>query len=109
MLRNLGRLGMARRPPSLSPECPECGAQYCKQRQTGADEHGQRIRERVCRECDYRFITVESVVPGVKFSQVDVERKAYQKLWKRQKNGWWGQRTYKRPKPLLVRVLVTIF
>jgi len=94
---------------ALSPECPECGGQYCKQRQTGADTYGTKIRERICRDCNHKFITAEVVIQGAKFSQLDVERKAYQKEWRRQRFGWWGQRTYQRPSPFLLRIATTVF
>ena len=83
---------------SLGPECPECGVKSGKAVRSGTDQDGHPVRTRQCRDCGERYTTVEFVVPGVTFENLDVERKLYQKLHARQKRGYWGQRPRKFPK-----------
>lgn len=82
---------------SLGPECPECGIKSGKVVRSGTDQDGHPVRTRKCRDCDTRYTTVEVVVPGVTFENLDVERKLYQKLHAREKRGYWGQKPRKFP------------
>lgn len=89
---------------SLGPECPECGIKSGKVVRSGTDQDGHPVRTRKCRDCETRYTTVEVVVPGATFENLDVERKLYQKLHAREKRGYWGQRP--RKFPVTYRLLV---
>ena len=81
----------------ISPPCPECGNTHCKVYRSGADDAGNHLRERRCADCDSRFCTVEAIILEASFNELDVERKMYQKLWRRAKNGYYGQRSRRFP------------
>lgn len=44
-------------------ECPECGSIRTRSRATGYSHDNDRVRQRVCADCAYRFITVEMAIP----------------------------------------------
>lgn len=43
--------------------CPDCGEWTGICRETGRDQHGQRVRRRSCSTCGLTFTTVEVVAP----------------------------------------------
>lgn len=70
-------------------ECPECGSAFTLARRTGFDQDGQRIRQRICKECDHDFGTIEIALPpefswrGTDVSKGDVAHESYVKKRKR--------------------------
>ena len=56
-------------------ECPECGGMFTKVQQSNLDIENNRVRARVCQDCDHLFSTVELVVPGLSFARTQRSRR----------------------------------
>jgi hypothetical protein len=48
-------------------ECPACEASTTRVRNTGIDDDGRSIRQRVCIACEHTFYTIEAVIPDPSF------------------------------------------
>lgn len=92
--------------PWSGPECPSCGSVVTKVGTSGKDMDDRPLRDRRCRDCGASFVTVEAVVPDVKFSEVDVEHKRRARESKRKRFGWTEHRD--RQKRLTRKVIVSV-
>jgi hypothetical protein len=58
---------------TVRPECPECGSTDTRVFNTGRDLDDRPLRDRRCRDCGYRGVTLEDWVTGATFTDVDAQ------------------------------------
>lgn len=98
-------------------ECPDCGSTDTPAKIGGWDIDGQRIRQRVCRSCTFRFVTVEVPVfieddRVIPYSWIDEDYRRRQRESARKRHGsykgWKTKPTIKGVARLLVSVKVQL-